>query len=100
MPPPLSPKQCVIVYGGSFCSKKSGSGDGVENDIHVGEHVQMRKPHPCGGDTWEVYRIGADIGIRCLTCQRRVMLVRSEFFKRMKRKLQTTANRSDGDILR
>jgi hypothetical protein len=44
----------------------------------------MRKPHPCGGYVWEVTRIGADIGIRCLTCGRRVMLTRSRFEKRVK----------------
>lgn len=44
----------------------------------------MRKPHPCGGYEWEVTRIGADIGIRCLTCNRRVMLPRSKFEKRIK----------------
>lgn len=64
-----------------------------ERDVAVGERVQMRKPHPCGGDTWQVYRIGADIGIQCLTCHRRVMLARSEFFKRLKRKLQTPSDR-------
>lgn len=71
----------------------------VDETIAVGERVQMRKPHPCGGDTWVVYRIGADIGIQCQTCQRRVMLARSEFFKRMKRKLQTTSDQSEGDTL-
>ena len=66
--------------------------NGTAQDVHVGERVQMRKPHPCGGDTWEVYRIGADIGIRCLTCHRRVMLARSEFFKRLKRKLEAASD--------
>lgn len=69
----------------------------VEHDVRVGERVQMRKPHPCGGDVWVVYRIGADIGMQCQTCQRRVMLTRSEFFKRLKRKLQPTSNQSEGD---
>ncbi|MCS6842321.1 MAG: DUF951 domain-containing protein [Roseiflexaceae bacterium] len=54
-------------------------------DIRVGDIVQMRKPHPCGGDTWQVVRIGAEIGIRCLTCNRKVMLVRSDFERRVKR---------------
>lgn len=72
----------------------------VEQEIQVGERVQMRKPHPCGGDTWVVYRIGADIGIQCQTCRRRVMLARSDFFKRLKRKLQTTSDQSEGDTLR
>ncbi len=51
--------------------------------IQVGDRVRMRKPHPCGGYEWQVFRIGADIGIRCLTCGRRVMLPRSKFEKRV-----------------
>jgi len=54
-------------------------------DIHVGDIVQMRKPHPCGGDTWRVVRIGAEIGIRCMTCERKVMLQRSDFERQVKR---------------
>lgn len=62
------------------------------SDIHVGDRVQMRKPHPCGGDTWEVYRVGADIGLRCLTCQRRIMLARAEFSRRLKRILDHSSS--------
>jgi hypothetical protein len=53
--------------------------------IAVGDHVQMRKKHPCGSDEWVIYRIGADIGMRCVSCDRRVMLARSVFNKRLKR---------------
>lgn len=53
-------------------------------EIHIGDRVRLRKPHPCGGYEWEVTRIGADIGIVCLTCGRRVMLPRSKFEKRVK----------------
>jgi len=55
----------------------------------VGDRVRMRKPHPCGGYEWEITRIGADIGMRCLTCERRVMLPRSKFEKRVKAVLDT-----------
>lgn len=55
--------------------------------IVLGERVQLRKPHPCGGDTWEVVRVGADIGLVCLTCGRRVLLDRRTFNKRVKRRL-------------
>lgn len=55
------------------------------DDIRVGDHVQTRKPHPCGGDEWVIYRIGADIGMRCAKCGRRVMLPRSKFNKGLKR---------------
>ncbi len=42
-------------------------------EVQLGDLVRMRKPHPCGGYDWQVVRLGADIGIRCLRCQRRVM---------------------------
>jgi hypothetical protein len=54
-------------------------------DLHLGDVVQMRKQHPCGGDTWCVTRLGAEIGIRCLTCERKVLLPRSTFERRVKR---------------
>ncbi len=54
-------------------------------NLAVGDVVQMRKMHPCGGDTWRIVRVGADIGIRCLTCDRKVMLPRAEFERRVKR---------------
>ena len=46
--------------------------------------VRLRKKHPCGGTDWEIVRIGADIGLRCLTCQRRVLMPRSVLDKRVK----------------
>ncbi|HMO59420.1 MAG TPA: DUF951 domain-containing protein [Roseiflexaceae bacterium] len=54
-------------------------------ELHMHDVVQMRKRHPCGGDTWEIVRLGAEIGIRCLTCDRRVMLPRATFERRVKR---------------
>ena len=53
-------------------------------DIQIGDLLRMRKQHPCGGWVWEVSRIGADIGIQCQTCQRRVMLTRRELNRRAK----------------
>ena len=32
-------------------------------DIHMGDVVRLRKPHPCGGYEWRVMRVGADIGL-------------------------------------
>ena len=52
-------------------------------DVRVGDRVRLRKPHPCGGYTWDVVRIGADIGIRCTTCGRKLMLPRSKFEKQV-----------------
>ncbi|MBI2868292.1 MAG: DUF951 domain-containing protein [Chloroflexi bacterium] len=44
----------------------------------IGQVLTLKKRHPCGGYDWQVVRLGADIGIKCLKCQRRVLLPRSE----------------------
>jgi hypothetical protein len=53
-------------------------------DINLGDVVRLKKAHPCGGYNWKVVRVGADIGIRCLTCGRRVLLERGVFERRLK----------------
>ena len=53
-------------------------------EVHVGDVVRLRKEHPCGGTDWSVVRLGADIGLRCTTCQHRVLLARSLFERRLK----------------
>ncbi|MFN3374759.1 MAG: DUF951 domain-containing protein [Chloroflexus sp.] len=53
--------------------------------LYLNDVVQLRKPHVCGGDTWRIVRLGADIGLRCETCGRRVMLPRADLERRIKR---------------
>lgn len=53
-------------------------------EFRMGDVVRLRKPHPCGGFEWEVVRLGADIGLRCRTCGRRVLLDRPTLEKRLK----------------
>lgn len=52
--------------------------------MRVGDIATMRKPHACGSLEWEIVRVGADIGIKCRKCGRRVLLERSYFDKRVK----------------
>ena len=53
-------------------------------EIKLGDVVRLKKKHPCGSYEWQVVRLGADIGIECLKCQRRVLLERSVFERRVK----------------
>jgi hypothetical protein len=53
-------------------------------EINLGDVVRLKKVHPCGGYDWQVVRLGADIGIKCLKCERRVLLARSVFEHRIK----------------
>ena len=56
----------------------------MPQEFAIGDVVRMRKPHPCGSYEWEVSRLGADIGARCVKCQHRILLSRSAFEKRVK----------------
>lgn len=58
----------------------------------LGDRVEMKKPHACGGNMWEITRTGADVKLRCLTCGRVVMLDRGEFVKRAKKLLPKETN--------
>lgn len=60
----------------------------VSARLYVGDVVEMRKVHPCGGYQWEIMRVGADIGIVCRTCGRRVLLSRREFARGVRRFVQ------------
>ncbi len=55
-----------------------------ESEVQVGDLVRLRKPHPCGSDSWQVTRVGTDVGLRCLTCGRTVLLRRALFQRRLK----------------
>jgi hypothetical protein len=52
--------------------------------VETGDVVTLRKPHACGGFRWTVTRTGADVGLVCANCGRRVMLEREEFERRAK----------------
>jgi len=52
--------------------------------LNLDDVLRLRKPHPCGGYEWRVVRLGADIGLQCQTCSRRVLLTRREVEKRTK----------------
>src|ERR1700704_3804026 len=42
----------------------------------LGDVLRLKRRHPCGGHEWLVDRLGADIGLRCQTCSRHVLLER------------------------
>ncbi len=60
-------------------------------EVHLDDIVRLRKKHPCGSYEWRVVRLGADIGLKCLGCGRRVLLPRSTF----ERRLKTFVSRAD-----
>lgn len=53
-------------------------------ELHLEDILRLRKPHPCGSYEWKIVRLGADIGLECTTCQRRVLLPRRKLASRLK----------------
>ncbi|MDQ3855507.1 MAG: DUF951 domain-containing protein [Chloroflexota bacterium] len=53
-------------------------------EFALGDILHLRKRHPCGSHTWTVVRLGADIGIVCHGCGRRVLIPRSDLERRIK----------------
>lgn len=54
-------------------------------NIPVGAIITMKKKHPCGSNEWEVLRTGADFRLKCMGCQRQVMLPRVQIEKNVKK---------------
>ena len=63
-------------------------------ELFLGDVVRLGRRHPCGGDEWLVDRLGADIGLRCRTCGRHVLLER----RRLERRLTAFVERGDPAI--
>jgi hypothetical protein len=62
----------------------------------LGDVVRLRRVHPCGGTDWLIDRLGADIGLRCLTCQRHVLIER----RALERRLAAFVSRGDPGLSR
>lgn len=54
-------------------------------NLRIDDILRLKKPHPCGENAWQVYRVGMDIGLRCLGCGRMVMLPRRDVERRVRR---------------
>lgn len=56
---------------------------GAPIPFRVGDRIELRRPHPCGSRTWEIDRLGADLGLRCTGCARRVLVERRHVERRL-----------------
>ena len=46
-----------------------------------GQVVTLKKTHPCGGKTWKLLRVGAEVLMCCETCGHKMTLKRSALEK-------------------
>ena len=55
--------------------------------LHVGDVLELKKPHPCGSSRWQIMRTGADFKLKCTGCGRMIMLSYEDFKKRVRRRI-------------
>lgn len=53
--------------------------------IKINDRVIMKKPHACQTNDWLITRVGVDVKIKCINCQREIMMDRLEFDKKVKK---------------
>lgn len=49
--------------------------------LHTNDRVQLKKKHPCGGNIFEILRVGSDVRVRCETCSRDMTIDRVKLEK-------------------
>lgn len=52
--------------------------------LSVGDLVKLKKKHPCGGDSFQVLRVGSNVRIICQTCKRDMDMDRIRLEKSIK----------------
>ncbi|MZQ74762.1 MAG: DUF951 family protein [Peptoclostridium sp.] len=56
--------------------------------LNVGDVVVLKKSHPCGGNEFEIKRVGMDFRIKCIKCGKELWIDRVNLEKRVRKVLQ------------
>lgn len=64
-------------------------------EFELGQVLSLKKAHPCGSSRWVVFRLGGDIGIKCLGCSRQLLVQRAA----LERRLTAISQSSEGAAL-
>lgn len=56
----------------------------MDRRLIIGDKFVSKKPHPCGGNEWEVIGIGADFKLKCMKCGRILIVAHDKAYKMIK----------------
>jgi hypothetical protein len=59
--------------------------DEVPLKLNIGDIVELKKNHPCGGNKFTIMRTGMDFRIKCNTCGTQIWINRPDLEKRVKK---------------
>ena len=62
----------------------------MEKNYKLNDKVIMKKSHACQSNLWQIIRTGVDIKLKCLNCNREIMLNRLDFEKKLKKEIGDT----------
>lgn len=62
--------------------------------LSVGDKVELKKSHPCGGNLFEILRVGSDVRIRCITCSHDMTIDRIKLEKSIKKLIHVESEES------
>lgn len=57
----------------------------IVTNYNIGDILEFKKVHPCGGTMWKVIRSGVDCKLECTTCKRIILIPRIEIAKKIKK---------------
>ncbi len=63
--------------------------------MSVGDSAELKKAHPCGGNTFKILRVGSDVRVICETCGRDMTMDRVKFEKSIKKMIYRESEESN-----
>lgn len=63
--------------------------------IEIGDIVELKKNHPCGGNVFEIRRIGMDFRMKCEKCGKQIWIERPELERRLRKHIKKARSGMD-----
>lgn len=63
----------------------------------VGDTLELKKPHPCGGKSFSVLRVGSDVRIRCQNCGHDMCIDRIKLERAVRRRIPSETETVQGE---
>ena len=63
--------------------------------LHVGDVLELKKPHPCGGGQFRILRVGSEVRIVCASCGRDMTVNRIKLERAIKKIIPAVTDESE-----
>ena len=63
--------------------------------LHVGDVLELKKPHPCGGAQFRILRVGSEVRIVCANCGHDMTVNRIKLERAIKKIIPVVTDESE-----